>query len=207
VIALLGRLRRRRAEGHRGQAMLEMALILPVLLFIVLGTMEFGFVMDHKLTLQYASREGARVGAALAHGGGTAGCGAGQSPFASTVDPEIIAAVARILQSSDSNIEVDRVGEIRIYEAGADGEELGPVNVWVYSPEGGPSVDGVALDFAESSHTWDTCSRINYGANPDSLGVSVSYTYFSRTPLSALMNLISISMYDYAVFELNPTNS
>ena len=123
-----------------------MALILPVLLLIVLGTLEFGFIMDHKLTLQYASREASRVGAALATGGGSPGC--------LTVDNEIIAAAQRILESSDSNIEIERVSEIRIFRStlnagDADGrEEAGdPVNVWIYDAGNGPTVDGVPLDF------------------------------------------------------------
>jgi hypothetical protein len=190
-----------------------MALILPVLLLIVLGTLEFGFVMDHKLTLQYASREAARVGAALASAGGVPGC--------LTVDNEVIAAAARILQSSDSNLDQANIGQIRIYEADRVGsevdgrEDIGGAgddasNVWVYSPGGGPTVDGVALDFAPvgGQQDWDACTeRQNFGVNPDSIGVSVSYTYVSRTPLAALINILNIQMNDFTVFELNPTNN
>ncbi len=203
----------RRHRASRGQATLEMALILPVLLLIVLGTLEFGFIMDHKLTLQYASREASRVGSALAHGGGTPGC--------LTVDNEIIAAAARILQSSDSNIEIFRVSSIRIYEADLVGgetdgrEDVGGAgddasNLWVYAPSTGPVVDGVPLDFAPvaGQQEWDACTeRQNTGATPDSIGVSVTYTYFSRTPLQALINLVNIVMHDFTVFELNPTNN
>jgi hypothetical protein len=192
--------------ARRGQAVVEMALILPVLLLIVLGTLEFGFVMDHKLTLEYASREAARVGSALANGGGSPGC--------LTVDNEVIAAAQRILESSDSNIEIDRVSEIRIYRSdlgpGPDGrEDVGgdPVNVWIYDPNNGPTVDGVPLDFRPTSVGWNACGRINTGVSPESIGVSVTYTYFSRTPLQALINLVNIGMYDFTVFELNPTNN
>jgi hypothetical protein len=209
-VSLLGRLHRARAQG---QATLEMALILPVLLLIVLGTLEFGFVMDHKLTLQYASREAARVGSALADGGGMPDC--------LTIDNEVIAAAARILQSSDSNIEIDAVSEIRIFESDRVGGEVdgredvgGPgddaSNVWTYNPGAGPTIDGVPLDFAPvlGQQDWDACSeRQNGGVTPDSIGVSVTYTYVSRTPLAALMNLLQIQMYDFTVFELNPTNN
>ena len=200
--ALVARLRRSR----RGQATLEMALILPVLLLIVLGTLEFGFVMDHKLTLQYASREAARVGAALATGGGSPGC--------LTVDNEIIAAAQRILESSDSNIEIANVVDIRIFRSdigpGPDGrEDIGndPVNVWHYNPGNGPTVDGVPLDFQVfGSVGWNACSRINTGATPDVIGVSVRYTYQTQNPLAALINMLNIQMGDYTTFELNPTN-
>ncbi len=206
-MSTLRRMRRLLLTGaRRGQAVVEMALILPVLLLIVLGTLEFGFVMDHKLTLEYASREAARVGSALANGGGSPGC--------LTVDNEVIAAAQRILESSDSNIEIDRVSEIRIYRSdlgpGPDGrEDVGgdPVNVWIYDPNNGPTVDGVPLDFRPTSVGWNACGRINTGVSPESIGVSVTYTYFSRTPLQALINLVNIGMYDFTVFELNPTNN
>jgi hypothetical protein len=189
-----------------------MALILPVLLLIVLGTLEFGFVMDHKLTLQYASREAARVGSSLADGEGMPGC--------LTVDHEIIAAAARILQSSDSNLVLTNIGQIRIYESDRIGAEVdgredvgGPgddaSNVWIYNPGAGPVVDGAALDFSPvaGQQDWDACSeRQNGGATPDSIGVSVSYTYASQTPLQALMNILQVQMFDFTVFELNPTS-
>ena len=51
-----------------------------------------------------------------------------------------------------------------------------------------------------------TCSRINTGATPDVIGVSVRYTYQTQTPLAALINMLNIQMGDYTTFELNPTN-
>jgi len=216
VIGFLARARRRARENTRGQATIEMALILPVLLLIVLGTLEFGFMMDHKLTIQYASREAARNGASLANGGGQPGCGSGQSPNAANVDKEIIAAAQRILESSDSRIDLPHITDIRIFKSDLDAgdtdgrEQFGadPVNVWHYRPGNiaNPQVDGVPLDFFEFSHGWDVCGRVNYGSFPDSVGVSIRYVYFSRTPLSALMNLLQVGMYDFTAFELNPTN-
>ena len=61
-------------------------------------------MFDHHITLGYASREGARVGSALANGGGQLGCGAGRSPNADLVDPQVIAAVQRVLTSPGSLI-------------------------------------------------------------------------------------------------------
>lgn len=49
-----------RKEG--GQSLVEMALVLPVLLLILLGIVEFGRVGHCYLTLNYAAREGARIG-------------------------------------------------------------------------------------------------------------------------------------------------
>lgn len=196
-----------RRSAERGQAVVETAMVLPVLLLIVLGTLEFGMAFDHNLSLEYATREGARTAAALANGGGPLGCGSGQSPNASNVDPAIIAAVERVLNSPGSPLDVSEVSEIRIYRANAAGKEAGPVNVWTYAPGAGPVVGGKALDFVPnaSQQSWPACSRTN-GANPDYAGVSLRYRYDLQTPLGQLISMIDIHMQDRTVMSLNPTN-
>lgn len=197
-----------RRAAERGQAMVELALILPVLLLIVLGTLEFGLAFDHHLTLEYATREGTRTGAALANGGGQLGCGSGQSPNAANVDPAIVAAVERVLTSDGSPISLDQVSQIRIYKADAAGQEAGPVNAWIYAAGQGPIIDGQQLDFKANPlvQSWTTCSRNNGGATPDYLGVSLKYTYTLQTPMGNLLAMVTIGMNDHTVMRLNPTN-
>ena len=198
---MLGRLLRRRLErSERGQSLIEMGALLPLLILIVLGTLEFGFMFDHHLTLEYASREGARAGAALAHGGvGPPGC-----QGASDVDPRIIAAVQRVLTSPGSPVDASDVTEIHIYRAGADGQEL-QANVWRYSAGMGPTVDGVPLNFVPFSVAWPVCTRNNTAVNTDSLGVSITYRYELQTPFTYLLG-DGLSMTDRTVMQLNPTN-
>lgn len=47
-------------KRENGQAMVELALILPVLLLILMGIIEFGFMFNSYLTLNNVSREAAR---------------------------------------------------------------------------------------------------------------------------------------------------
>ncbi len=58
---------RRRIKGwdrdSRGQALVEMALVLPLLLLLLLGLVEFGRIFNAHLVLTAASREGARAAA------------------------------------------------------------------------------------------------------------------------------------------------
>lgn len=49
-------------KSQKGQAIVEMALVLPILLLIVFGIMEFGRVFNAYLVITNASREGARQG-------------------------------------------------------------------------------------------------------------------------------------------------
>lgn len=50
-------------RNHRGQTIVELALVLPVLLLIAAGTMEFGRVLHQYLVVTAAAREGARSAA------------------------------------------------------------------------------------------------------------------------------------------------
>lgn len=50
-----------RKQSERGAVAVEFALLLPVLLLLVLGVMEFGRAYNTQLTLTNASREGVRV--------------------------------------------------------------------------------------------------------------------------------------------------
>lgn len=49
-------------QKKKGQALLEFAILLPILLLIVMGISEFGIMLNSYLTIQSASREGARLG-------------------------------------------------------------------------------------------------------------------------------------------------
>ena len=123
---MIWRTRARNSRRQRGQATVELALVLPVYMLLLLGMLEFGLAFDHLLSISYASREGARVGAALTNGGGTLGCSTGQSPNAATVDPQIVAAVERVLTSPGSIVALQNVSQIRIYLATSTGAETTP---------------------------------------------------------------------------------
>ena len=53
-------LSRRRSPRRRGVALLEAALVLPMLLVLIFGSIDLGYAFFVKHTLQGASREGAR---------------------------------------------------------------------------------------------------------------------------------------------------
>jgi Flp pilus assembly protein TadG len=55
-------LRRKIIRNRRGQALVELALVVPVLLALVFGIVEFGRLFSAYMTIQHAAREGARLG-------------------------------------------------------------------------------------------------------------------------------------------------
>jgi Flp pilus assembly pilin Flp len=195
-------------RDENGQAVVEFALLLPpLILIIVFGMVEIGSAFSHNMTIASATREGARMAGNLANGGGTLGCGGGQSPNAASVDPRTIAAVEKVLTGAGALVSLADVTEIRIFQATATGGENGSAfNKWVYTPGTGPVVDGVPLAFSPSGATgWPACSRNNV-VPADSVGITVKYTYRARTPLQFFMPFLrTIPMVDKTVMTLNAT--
>jgi Flp pilus assembly protein TadG len=105
-----------RRVGERGQGLVEFSMLVPAFLLILMGMLEFGFAFNHNLTLNLATREGARAGAAMADGSQIdTSCGAGTTITAANVDPLVIAAVQRVLESPGSMIDISQVQSITIY--------------------------------------------------------------------------------------------
>ena len=209
----------RHVRREEGQSLVEFSLIVIVFLLLLTSMLEFGFLFDEHMTLETGTREGARVGAALTNGGGALGCAAppSQSPNRLLVDPQVIAAVQRVLTSPGSRVDVTEVTQIKIYkvkpspditgdQAGADATNA---NIWNYNLGGGPTVDGAALNFTQTSMGWDPCSRTN-GSPADSIGVSLTYTYRMVTPFPAVLSFFGggsaqITISDRSVMAMNPS--
>ena len=196
----------------KGQALVEFTIVVPVFLFILTGMLEFGLAFSDKLTLGNATREGARVGAALATGSDTACSG---DP--SGVDKSIVASMQFILKSGGSDVNLAHITAIHIFKADSVGHQIGgTVNTWVYTPGAGPDADPgpgtEILDFSPTSQPWPACLRDNGSAAPDSIGVSIDYSYYLQTPLAAIGTLVgssqgaNIPIADSTVMALNPTS-
>ncbi len=192
-------------DAEHGQSLVEFSMVVTVMMLLLLGMLEFGFLFDQHLTLEYASREGARVGAAMAAGSTTLPC--------ATVDDNVAAAVQRVITSPGSRVDASRISEIRIFLSTSTGSQSGSsYNTWVYQAGGGPTVDGKVLDFKNTVTNWSACGRDNSTVDPDSIGVRVTYSYLPVTPLAAVMGFFggpgstTIPITDQTVMALNPGN-
>lgn len=65
-------LKRRKTSNQQGQAVVEFAVILPVLLLVLFSILQFGIVFNNYIQVTAAAREGARK-AAVSRGLGAAG--------------------------------------------------------------------------------------------------------------------------------------
>jgi len=195
--------------------------------FILFGILEFGLMFSHHLTLEYATREGARTGAALSNGGGVAAvCDTNNGG----IDAQIVAAVERVLSSPGSPISMSNINSLQIFLAKSPTDpspyDVNHTETWAYSTGNGPVVDGKALDFVIAQGfgggtPWSPCNRFNnyagtnsnYGGsqNADTLGVAINYSYQMTTPLAAISSFFgpgfdggAIPMSDSTVMVLQP---
>jgi hypothetical protein len=192
-------------------------MLVPVFLVVLLGMLEFGFAFSHNLTLELATREGARAGAAMADGSQKDTTCGNTTLTPANVDPLIIAAVQRVLQSPGSMVDMAQITDVRIYQVSTDGTSTGSPNIWTYRPGNAlnlavPCLSPTQrLDFYESTHAWNTSTRDN-GVSPDSIGVSITYKYQFRSPLGGILRFFGgsgwsqLTMTDKTVMALEPTS-
>ena len=198
---------RRKFRSRRGQSVVEFALILPVIMFLLLGMVEMGFAINHNSSMVTATRQGARVGSELVDG--TDRKGTNPSSAASQgVDTQIIAAVQGVLISPGSPVDISQVQTIQIFRATDAGAMSGSsVNTWIPAYDAithlpnGPAIPGSVptayLSFSRKpldTGNWDAKDRS--GVSPaQSIGVRITYTYKFVTPLGSLIKALGGSLF------------
>jgi len=173
----------RRSEN--GQALLEFALFLTLILIMIAGVVDVGGLLNDHVSVEYATRQAARTGAVL-----------GNQP---TADCAIISAVNASL-SSVANVTVT---QIMIYNAGADGLPQGTTSETVYAGDPICTIVGntPTLSEAPAPNNYPPSSRDDNPYTEDSLGVQVSYSYAFQFPL---LGSGVFQTNDYTVMPINP---
>lgn len=144
-------------DKESGASIIEAAIVIPVLLLVVVATMELGLAFKDFLTVSYLSREGARLGA-LAGDDMTADCA-------------ILVGLGDLVTSGD----LDRIQEIQIYEANpSDGSQSGAYNRAVYNAGNSPT-QCTGQTGGQPGDGW-TISYVGGGWNPITRSVAVSAT-------------------------------
>lgn len=107
----------RRRRGERGAAAVEFALVVPLLLTFMLGTVELGLYMKDYVSMSSSVRAGARTSSAAA-GAGPAYCGA--SPC-SPRRPTFAQAAADTMQTAGMAMNADDINWIMVFKADSTG--------------------------------------------------------------------------------------
>jgi len=141
----MGILTRLRSLRERGATLVEASLVFPILILIVMGTLEIGLAFKDYLTVSYISREGARLGAL-----------AGDDPDA---DCTILRGIGGLATQGD----LTRIDEIQIYKADPGTGAQGLTNIATYNPGKDPEICNVpstALDgWTINPVNWSPTSR------------------------------------------------
>src|SRR2546426_12040329 len=111
----------RKLGPDAGQALVEFALILPILLLLLIGLIEFAFVWNSRNTVLFASRDGSML---AAEGGNLSG-----------TDCVLLDRIERDIVSPASAIKLQQV---EIYWADKNGGQIGS-NHNVYERSGAPT--------------------------------------------------------------------
>ncbi len=156
-------------DRARGQALVEFALVIPIFLALLMGVIEFGFLYNSLLTVQFAARQGV---SAAAQAGGVDGA-----------DCSILAAVEQAL-----TLPVDHraVEFVEIFRSDAAGDVV-PGAVNRYLRQGtldcpGTGTQPYTLVAAEGYPQIERHDALVEGL--DVIGVRIGYQYVGRTPVA-----------------------
>jgi len=185
------RLTARRASSRRsrGQALVEFALVIPVFLMLFIAIIEFAFVFNSALGLNFATRNASLAAAEAGN---------------------LLGADCAILNSVEKSIgapmDLARVQSVTIFQADRSGTPLGPQDVWKYDTVAHDCPAGAttySVHFTLSSTTYPATGAVD--SNPagrcdvlrgcsatvplDSIGVTIDYHYPYHTPLGNFLVL------------------
>ncbi len=167
----LGRWRAQVARRREdGQSLVEFALVMPIFFLLVMGLIEYGFLYNNVLTVQFASRQGVSAAAQVGAEDGA--------------DCTILKAVESALTAP---IDKSRIDEVEVFESDANGDAItGRVNRYqrvgtldcpgsvnqpytLIGDEGYPQID----------------RRDSLADGLDVVGVRIAYTYQGITPIGS----------------------
>lgn len=179
-----------------GAAIVEMAIVLPILLLLLIGVFEIGALFRDFLTTSNSVREGTRLLSAK-----------GDAP---TADCNAIKAAVEAMSSAT---EIDRIQSIQIFEADSNGDQIGgETNTYLYT--GSPldkctlstdpvvEYEGWRLDLTGEQYT--AAERtVLVGADPlDLVGMRIIYTHSWLTGFPPFSGTVTID--EQTILRLEP---
>ena len=162
-------------RSEKGQAIVEFAMLLPVLVLLLIGLMEFSLVWNSRNTVLFASRDGSML---AAEGGSRAG-----------TDCVVLQTIERDLVAPASAIKVTR---IKVYWSDQNGDEIGS-NHNLYTRSGSTTCDygdgtsiTVPYSLTTASYIEDIRCDVLAGCGGshtslDTIGVEITYVHLWLT--------------------------
>jgi Flp pilus assembly protein TadG len=163
-------------RSGRGQALVEFALVFPIFIVLLLGIIEFAFLFNALLSVNYSARDAALAAAEAGDGTGA--------------DCVILDAVDAAIGAPTSD---SRIVTVEIYKATAAGVMIGSPTTFA---RGGTTsgatcgTTGLSVPYTRTANGYPEVSRCNVLAGcpsgsttVDNVAVRVTYTHTYVTPL------------------------
>lgn len=159
---------------------MEFALVMPILLLVIVGLIEFSYVMNSRNTVLFASRDGSML---AAEGGSNTGT---DCVVLSRIESDVVSPATSL-----------RVQQIQIYWSDRNGDQIG-ANQNVYTRGGSTSCtypDGntITVPYTLSTAAYVEGSRCDVLAGcggshttVDTIGVRITYQHFWLTSFARL---------------------
>jgi Flp pilus assembly protein TadG len=174
---------RRGPDAERGAAAVELALILPVLLLLLFGVLEWSLVLRDDLTIASATRTGARTASALPR------------------SPDFAEATAQAVATAVGALPDDAVEELWIYAAGANGRPVGRSDFADCTTCVKFRWDGSTRAFLRiAGSTWDPATQNACAGQSDAVGVRLQV----RHDFVAGFGARTMRLTDHTVMRLEP---
>jgi Flp pilus assembly protein TadG len=185
---------RRRTQG---QTLVEFALVFPLFIVLLLGVIEFAFMFNATLAINFASRNASLIGA--------------ESGSNTLADCAIL---ARVDHDITAPLNPAQIQTVTIYKADRAGNPVSPAvqNVYTrtgsmpcvgYTPSSVPYTLGTAtypMGEAPVGGRCDILAGCSTSIPMDSIGVRITYRYVLKTPLSNLVAFLPGAAAGYVDF-------
>jgi hypothetical protein len=179
--------RRRGRADDRGSVAVEAALVIPVLLLLIVGLLEFGLAFKDQLGITSAVRAGARIAAA--------------EPRYANFAADAAAAVAK----EGSAVDFSGVQALWVYQADDSGHPVGAGGTFNSCSTNCIkfAYDSSARAFVQSGGSWPASSQDACQGQQDSIGVYLKLKHAGVTTLI----FTSLGLDSYTVMRLEPIPS
>jgi Flp pilus assembly protein TadG len=188
----------RRHSGESGQAIIEVAMVLPLILLLVVGLIEFAFILNSRNTVGFASRDASML---ASEGGSKAG-----------TDCIVLDAIERDIVSPSRAV---RITSIKIFWADRNGDQIG-TNANVYARTGSTTCaygDGtsVTVPFTLTTPGYIEDVRCDVllgcgGAHSglDTIGVQIGYQHRWLTSFASIMGSSTLDFTETSATRIEP---
>jgi Flp pilus assembly protein TadG len=171
---------------ERGQSLVEFAMIFPIFLVLLLGIIEFGFMFNGQLSLNYATRDAALIAAE-----------AGNNSIADCL------ILKQINQDLNQPTDESRILTVHIFSADQTGHPVSGIET-TYTRGGSTSCGSMTVPYTLTSNNYPynaRCSDLDRSScspsytsagntGVDIIGVKIDYGYRYVTPLGSVMRLL-----------------